>query len=126
MSGGSCRIYHAAVRGPWTVVVKLPAEIDFFNLDLVRATLASGLARRPKVLVADGTGTGFCDCAASHALITAHREAVAAGTQLRVVVTSALVRRVLELTGADQILLLYPSLVDAHADHPSSSPTAAS
>jgi hypothetical protein len=26
----------------------------------------------------------------------------------------------LGLTGADQILMVYPSLVDAHADHPSS------
>jgi anti-sigma B factor antagonist len=114
MSGGSRRVHQTAVPGPWTVVVKLPAEVDFSNQGLVQATFASALASRPKLVVADGTGTGFCDCAAIHALITAHHKAVAAGAQLRVVITDALVRRVLELTGADQILLVYPSLVDAH------------
>jgi anti-sigma B factor antagonist len=121
MSGGSRCIQQTAVPGPWTVVVKLPAEVDFSNKSLVRATLASALASRPKVVVADGTGTGFCDCAAIHTLIAAHHVALAAGAQLRVVITGALVRRVLELTGADQVLVVYPSLVDAHADHPSSS-----
>jgi anti-anti-sigma factor len=120
MSGGSCRIRRTAVPGPWTVVVKLPAEIDFSNQGLVQATLASALASRPKAIVADGTGTGFCDCAAIHTLITAHFETLAAGAQLRVVITAPLVRRLLGLTGADQILMVYPSLVDAHADHPSS------
>jgi anti-sigma B factor antagonist len=121
MSGGSRLIHQTAVPGPWTVVVKLPAEVDFSNKSLVRATLAGALASRPKVVVADGTETGFCDCAAIHTLITAHHEAIAAGAQLRVVITGASVRRVLELTGADQILLMYRSLVDAHADHPTSS-----
>jgi anti-sigma B factor antagonist len=121
MSGGSRRVPQTAVPGPWTVVVKLPAEVDFSNKGLVQAMFASALASRPTVVVADGTGTRFCDCAAIHTLITAHDKAVAAGAQLRVVITGALVRRVLELAGADQILLVYPSLVDAHADHPSSS-----
>jgi anti-sigma B factor antagonist len=121
MSGGSRRVYQTAVPGPWTVVVKLPAEVDFSNKGLVQATLASALASGPKVVVADGTGTGFCDCAAIHMLITAHHEALAVGAQLRVAITGALVRRVLELTGADQILMVYPSLVDAHADRPSGS-----
>jgi anti-sigma B factor antagonist len=118
MSGGSRPIRQSAVPGPWTVVVKLPAEVDFSNKSQVLATLAGAMASRPKVVVADGTGTGFCDCAAIHMLIAAHHETVAAGAQLRVVITGALVRRVLELTGADQILLVYPSLADAHADHP--------
>ena len=122
MSGGSRRVHQTAVPGPWTVVVQLPAEVDFSNKGLVQTTLASALASRPKVVVADGTGTGFCDCAAIHTLITAHHEALAAGAQLRVVITGALVRRVLELTGADQILMVYPSLVDAHADPPSGWP----
>jgi anti-sigma B factor antagonist len=121
MSGGSRRIHQTAVPGPWTIVIKLPAEVDFSNKSLVLATLAGALASKPRVVVADGTGTGFCDCAAIHTLIKAHHEAVAAGAQLRVVIAGALVRRVLELTGADQILLVYPSLVDAHADHPISS-----
>jgi anti-sigma B factor antagonist len=121
MPGGSRRIHQPAVPGPWTVVVKLPAEVDFSNKSLVLATLAGALGSRPKVVVADGTGTGFCDCAAIHTLITAHHEAIAADAQLRVVTTGALVRRVLELTGADRILLVYPSLADAHADHPTSS-----
>jgi anti-anti-sigma factor len=98
------------------VVVTLPAEIDLTNHGLVQASIANALATKPNVVVADGTGTGFCDCSAIAALIAAHHQASAAGAQLRVVVNSAAVRRVLELLNADQILLLYPSLGHAEAN----------
>ena len=48
------------------------------------------------------------------ALLRVHRQAAATGTQLRVVASPAL-RRVLDLTGADQVLDTYPSLADALA-----------
>jgi anti-anti-sigma factor len=97
-------------------VVALPAEIDAANIGLVEAAMASALAARPVVLIADGTSTVFCDSAGVAALVHAHRQAVAAGAQLRVVITGSPVRRILELIGADQLLLVYPSLSDAQAD----------
>jgi anti-anti-sigma factor len=108
-------------------VVSLPAEIDAANVGLVEAALAGALASRPAALIADCTQTAFCDSSGIAALVHAHHQAAAIGTQLRVVMTGSPVRRVLELTGADQLLLVYPSLAAAQADgsHPPASPSAA-
>jgi anti-anti-sigma factor len=116
MSGGSGRTQATPVPGPQTAVVALPAEIDAANIGLVEAALASALASRPAVLIADGTATVFCDSSGITTLIRAHHQAASAGAQLRVVMTGASVRRVLELTGADQLLLVYPSLPGAQAN----------
>jgi anti-sigma B factor antagonist len=116
MSGGSCRTRAATGPGPHTIVVPLPAEIDISNDGLVQDALARALASEPEVVVADGTRTGFCDCAAVTALVGAHRQAAAAGVQLRVVITSAPVRRLVEMTGAGRVLVIYPSLNAAQAD----------
>jgi anti-sigma B factor antagonist len=127
MSGGSCRTRVTAVPASQTAVVPLPAEIDAVSVGLVEAALASALASRPAVLVADGTETTFCDFSGIAALIRTHHQAAATGAQLRTVIATSPVRRILELTGADQVLLVYPSLPDAQADrpHPPAPPSAA-
>jgi anti-sigma B factor antagonist len=127
MSGGSRRIQMTPVPGPQTAVVPLPAEIDAANVGLVEAALASAMASRPAVVIADGTQTAFCDSSGIAALVHIHRQAAAAGAQLRVVVVGSPVRRILELIGADQLLLVYPSLAAARADgsDPPASPSAA-
>lgn len=99
---------------PLAVLVTLPAEIDISNDGLVEDELTSALGDGLTVLVADGTRTTFCASAGMSALIRAHHQAEAAGKQLRVVASPA-VRRILELTGADQVLDTYPSLADALA-----------
>jgi len=116
MPGGSRRFNAAPVPEPQTAVVALPIEIDAANIGLVETALASALASRPAVLIADGTETAFCDSSGIGALIGAHRQAATAGTQLRVVITGSMVRRILKVIGADQLLLVYPSLPDAQAD----------
>jgi anti-anti-sigma factor len=99
-------------------VVALPAEIDAANTGRVEAALAGALASGPAVLIADGTTTAFCDSSGIAALIRVHHQAAAARAQLRVVITGASVRRVLELTGVGQLLLVYPSLSSARAGGP--------
>jgi anti-sigma B factor antagonist len=122
MPGGSRRIHATPVPEPQTAVVQLPAEIDATNTGLVETALTSALASRPKVLIADGTKTVFCDSAGIATLIHAHRQADAMGAQLRVVITSPSVRRILEIIGADQLLLVYPSLPGAQADRSQAAP----
>jgi anti-sigma B factor antagonist len=100
---------------PLAEVVTLPAEIDISNDGLVEDELTSALSDGLAVLVADATRTTFCASAGISALIRAHHQAQAAGTQLRVVASPA-VRRILELTGADQVLDSYLSLTDALAE----------
>ncbi len=96
-------------------VVTLPSEIDVRNDGQVQATLARALADGTAVLVADATGTTFCGCSGAHALVRAHHQAAATGAQLRVAASPA-VLRMLELTGADDVLDTYPSLDTALAD----------
>lgn len=116
MSRGSCRAPATSAPGGQTIVVRLPSEIDVSNEVQVRAELASALAGHPDVVVADGTATEFCDCAAIASLISAHQRAAAEDSQLRVVVTSERVLRVVELIGAERVLHLYPSLDAAMVD----------
>jgi len=80
----------------------------------VEDELTSALDDGLTVLVADGTRTTFCASAGVSTLIRVHHQAEPAGTQLRVVAGPA-VRRILDLTGADQVLDTYPSLADALA-----------
>jgi anti-anti-sigma factor len=95
-------------------VVTLPSEIDVANASEVRDALTLAIASGTTVLVADATGTTFCDCRGVGMLIRAHHQAAAAGTALRVAgATSRQLRRILELTGADQVLDTYPTLTAA-------------
>jgi anti-sigma B factor antagonist len=101
---------------PRLAVVTLPGEIDISNDGQVQATLTSALDDGTAVLVADAGGTTFCGCSGVTALLLTHHRAAAAGAQLRLVVGSPSMRRILELTAADQVLNTYPTLAAALAD----------
>jgi anti-anti-sigma factor len=96
------------------IVVALPSEIDLTNASQLHDALTRARESGTAVVVADATETTFCDCAGVCALVRAHHQATAAGTNLRVAsATSPTVRRILELTGADQVLDAYPMLTAA-------------
>jgi anti-sigma B factor antagonist len=96
---------------PRIVVVRLPAEIDLTNTGQVCQALDRAIIGGA-VLIADATRTSFCDCAGLSALIRAHRRAAAAGAQLRIA-ASPTVRRIVELTRADDLLETYPTVTAA-------------
>jgi anti-anti-sigma factor len=106
----------APPRQPRLAVVTLPGEIDASNDGQVQDTLTSALDHGTAVLVADAGATAFCGCSGVTALLLTHHRAAAAGAQLRVVVGSPPMRRILELTAADQVLNTYPTLAAALAD----------
>ena len=101
---------------PRLAVVTLPGEIDISNDGQVQDTLTSALDDGTAVLVANAGATAFCGCSGVTALLLTHHRAAAAGAQLRVVVRSPSMRRILELTAADQVLNTYPTLAAALAD----------
>jgi len=101
---------------PCADIVALPTEVDVNNDGQVRDLLAVAIAGGKPVVVVDASGTTFCGCRGVSVLVDAHRHAAATGAQLRLVVTTAEVLRVLEITGADRVLCVYPSLADAEAD----------
>ena len=101
---------------PQLAVVTLPDEIDTSNDGQVQDALTRALDDGTAILVADAGATTYCGCSGVTALLLTHHRAAAAGAQLRVVVGSPSMRRILELTGADQVLNTYPTLAAALAD----------
>jgi anti-sigma B factor antagonist len=101
-------------------VVTLPVEIDIANADQVRDDLLSILNRGAATLIVDMGGTTFCDSAGVNALVRAHKRAAANGSQIRLVVRASAVRRVLDITGVDHLMGIYPSVAAslAGADQP--------
>ena len=100
-------------------VVTLPVEIDIANADQVRDELLSLLNRGAATLVVDMGGTTFCDSAGVNALVRAHKRATANGSDIRLVVSAPAVQRVLDITGVDHLMDIYPSVAASlvGADH---------
>jgi anti-sigma B factor antagonist len=94
-------------------VVTWPTEIDVTNADEIRQALLTAASPDVAVLIIDMSGTTFCDSAGVGAIIAAYRQATATGTELRLVATAVL--RILTLTGADQLIPIYPTLEAALA-----------
>lgn len=101
-------------------IIGMPAEIDATNADEIRLALLSAASHDAAVLIIDMTETTFCDSAGVHAIFAAQKQAAATGTQLRVAATAVL--RILTVTGADQLIPLYPTLDAALAGTPAGQP----
>ncbi len=102
----------------WTgrqAVVALPEHIDVSNAGPIREELLWAINRGAKALTADLTTTISCDHAGADALVRAHQRAILSGTELRIVVTAPIVRRMLSLNGLDRLVPIYPSLEAATA-----------
>lgn len=98
------------------VIVPLPREIDIGNAECVGEQLRAAFAPGVAVVVADMGSTVFCDTSGARQLVLAHKNAVASNRELRVVVPSAQVLRVLAILGLDHVLKIYPRLAEALAD----------
>ncbi len=96
-------------------VVTLPEDIDLSNAGQIREQLLTVINRGAAVLIADMTATISCDYAGAEAVIRAHQRAVISGTDLRLVVTAQIVRRLLSYNGLDRLVSIYPSLEAAQA-----------
>jgi len=99
VSGGGLR---AAVRG----------EVDLGCAETLHRVLQGGLRRSPGGLDLDLSGIDFFDCSGLNVLLRLRRTARELCIPLRLVHPAAAVTRILELTGAD-VLLIEPSEADA-------------
>ncbi len=91
-------------------IVTLPDQIDVANADQIREQLLTLINRGAAALTVDMTATQSCDHAGADAVVRAYQRAVANGTQMQLVVTAHIVRRVLSLNGIDRLIPVYPSL----------------
>jgi anti-anti-sigma factor len=102
----------------WTgrqAAVTLPEHIDVSNAGQIREQMLSVINRGATALIVNMTATASCDQSGAEAVARAYQRAVASGTQVRVVVTTPIVRRVLSINGLDRLIPMYPSLEAAAA-----------
>jgi anti-anti-sigma factor len=99
-------------------IVVFPGYVDISNVVQLRDRLLSVINRGAAVLVADMTATESCDHAGMDAIARACQRAAINGTQVRLVVTAPVVRRVLTIEGLDRLVSIYPSLGAATAAPP--------
>ena len=101
----------------WTgrrAVITLPEHIDVSNAGQIREELLSVINRGAVALIADLTATISCDQAGADAVVRAYHRAAVSGTELRLVVTAPIVRRVLSLTGLDRLVSISPVAGGGH------------
>ncbi len=96
-------------------MVTLPEHFGAADSGSIREQLLALLDRGAAVLIADMTGTLSCDRSGAAALVYACQRASDVGAQLRVGVTARAVRQVLEATGLDRLVSIYPSVEAAIA-----------
>ena len=96
-------------------VIALPEHIHVSNASQIREELLWVINRGAAALIADMTATLSCDQSGTDAVMRAYQRALASGTQLRLVVTAQLVRRVFDLRGLDRLISVYPTLEAAAA-----------
>jgi anti-anti-sigma factor len=95
----------------WTgeqAVMTFPEQVDVSNAGQIREQLLSVINRGAAVVIADMTDTVSCDHAGVDAIGRAYQRALVSGTELRLVVGSEIVRRVLTMSGVDRAVSIYP------------------
>jgi anti-sigma B factor antagonist len=95
------------------VVVALPVEVDISNAEGIGEELCAAFAPGVRTVIADMTGTRFCDSTGISMLVLAHRTALANQAELRVVALSTAVLRALTVVRIDHLLPVYSSLAEA-------------
>lgn len=96
-------------------VMATPEEIDITNADGLRTALLESAADGHGRFVVDMSRTQFCDTAGLHALVGAHKRAMAGGGEIRLVISGAAVQRIFAITGLDHVIPNFTSLQEALA-----------
>lgn len=104
------------VRG--VPVVAAPEEIDITSAGSLRAALLDAAARGHGTFVVDMSQTRFCDSSGLHALVAAHRRALAEDGEVLLVICSPAVLRIFAITGMDRVIPSFASLDEALAQAP--------
>ena len=85
------------------IVVAVSGEVDVCTEGALQQVLLRIMRERGRLLL-DLSGVSFIDCAGLRALLTTRRRAELCGGFMRLIATSAAVRRIIELTGTHETL----------------------
>ena len=91
-------------------IISFPLEADLSSSDPSVAALAAAIRPGAGVVIADLSRTVFCDGASMRALLAAADQAVGCGVELRAVIPSPAVWRLLALLSGDRELRVYPNM----------------
>ncbi|MFJ8443555.1 STAS domain-containing protein [Kitasatospora griseola] len=113
---------HPAVGAPLTVALRRPpgalvvrpeGELDHDSVGPLREALERAVAVPPGRLVVDCGGLDFCDSTGLSLLLRAHAAAEQAGVPLLLADPGPVVPRMLEITGADEVLTVRATVEEA-------------
>nr|WP_081539808.1 MULTISPECIES: STAS domain-containing protein [Kitasatospora] len=102
-------------RPPGALVVRPEGELDHDSVGPLRDVLERAVADPPGRLVVDCGGLDFCDSTGLNLLLRAHGAARRAGVPLLLAAPGPVLGRILEITGADEVLDVHPTVEDALA-----------
>jgi anti-anti-sigma factor len=91
------------------VLLELEGELDLAVSGRVRDLMDEIAAEKPDLVVADLAGVGFMDSTMLRELLRAHNTLAEAGARLVVAAPQPPVRRLLELTGTNEVFALTDS-----------------
>jgi anti-sigma B factor antagonist len=96
-------------------VAAMPEHFDLPTAGPIREQLLTVINRGARTLIVDMTATIACDHAGVAALARVYQRAAASSTELRLVVSAPVVRRVLDIGHIDRLVSIYPVLEAALA-----------
>ncbi|GGV83033.1 STAS domain-containing protein [Streptomyces massasporeus] len=100
----------------WCLVARVSGEMDYVSGPSFGAEFLELTARSERLIVLELSGVSFCDSAGLNVLLQAWRQADSRGTVVVLANVSRPVRRVLQMTGVDQLLRVYDTAGDAEGD----------
>ncbi|WP_327071160.1 STAS domain-containing protein [Kitasatospora sp. NBC_01302] len=92
-----------AVIGP-VVRIDLSGDLDLDTSPQLAEAVAQALIHRPRVAIIDLSAVDFCDCAGLSALLRVARRVTGESAAFHLERPSAVVRRLLQLTGTGPVL----------------------
>ncbi|MGW7825114.1 STAS domain-containing protein [Streptomyces puniciscabiei] len=102
------------MSGP-CLVAKVRGVMDYVSQLELRGQLTQVTDRAERAVVLDLSDVSFCDSAGLNVLLGARREAERAAVVLVVACVPVKLHRVLQMTGADQVLRVFAAVADAEA-----------
>ncbi|MEU6236144.1 STAS domain-containing protein [Kitasatospora sp. NPDC047058] len=107
---GQARLLLSARRVGDVRVVAVAGELDHDTADGLRSVLAAPAGGGTGRIVVDLSGLRFCDSTGLNLLLRARLDAEEAGLSLEVAGPTSAVARLFNVTGADTVLRIHPSV----------------
>ncbi|WP_163010883.1 STAS domain-containing protein [Streptomyces dangxiongensis] len=105
-----------AIASGRCLVARVVGEMDYVTEPVFRAQFTELIARGDRFIVLDLSGVSFSDSAGLNVLLGVWRQADEGGTVVVLAHVPEPLRRILQMTGADQVLKVYDTVTDAEAD----------